>query len=409
MQRKLISILLVFISFISFVSASEVNLKSEKFILYNMNDNTVLMSQDENTRTSIASLTKIMTVIVSIENIKNYDKKVTITSKMLNGIDWDVAVAGFKVGEKLTYNDLLYGAILPSGADAVKALAVSVSGSEDNFVKLMNKKVKELGLKNTHFTNVVGLYDENNYSSAYDMAQILIYSLKNPKFKEVFSAKKYKYSNGKTAKSTIEHYNEKSKANISYITGAKTGYIKKAGQCLATTATLSDVNYLLVTLNAFSDVTGTHIKDHVKTYTYYDNNYSYKDIVEDDDIVVKLKTLYAKEEEIGIKAKVNIKKYLKNDFDKSKVRYVYDGDDTISYFTKPDTKIGKVTIKYKDKTLDEFDLIYKEALTFSLLSYIWINKWILVVLIIVSLLMIRIIHVQIRRYRRRKRRKRLNN
>ena len=125
--------------------------------------------------------------------------------------------------------------------------------------------------------------------------------------------------------------------------------------------------------------------------------------------MVKLKTLYAKEEEIGIKAKVNIKKYLKNDFDKSKVRYVYDGDDTISYFTKPDTKIGKVTIKYKDKTLDEFDLIYKEALTFSLLSYIWINKWILVVLIIVSLLMIRIIHVQIRRYRRRKRRKRLNN
>ena len=290
MQRKLISILLVFLSFISIVCASEVNLKSEKFILYNMNDSTVLMSQDENTRTSIASLTKIMTVIVSIENIKNYDKKVTITSKMLNGIDWDVAVAGFKVGEKLTYNDLLYGAILPSGADAVKSLAVSISGSEDNFVKLMNKKVKELGLKNTHFTNVVGLYDENNYSSAYDMAQILIYSLKNPKFKEVFSAKKYTYSNGKKAKSTIEHYNEKSKLNISYITGAKTGYIKKAGQCLATTATLSDVNYLLVTLNAFSDVTGTHIKDHVKTYTYFDNNYGYKDIVNNDDIIVKLKT-----------------------------------------------------------------------------------------------------------------------
>lgn len=408
MQRKLISILLVFLSFISIVCASEVNLKSEKFILYNMNDSTVLMSQDENTRTSIASLTKIMTVIVSIENIKNYDKKVTITSKMLNGIDWDVAVAGFKVGEKLTYNDLLYGAILPSGADAVKSLAVSISGSEDNFVKLMNKKVKELGLKNTHFTNVVGLYDENNYSSAYDMAQILIYSLKNPKFKEVFSAKKYTYSNGKKAKSTIEHYNEKSKVNISYITGAKTGYIKKAGQCLATTATLSDVNYLLVTLNAFSDVTGTHIKDHVKTYTYFDNNYGYKDIVNNDDIIVKLKTKYAKEKEIGIKAKVNIKKYLKNDFDKSKIRYVYNGEDTISYFTEDNTKLGKVSIKYKDKTLDEFDLIYKETLTFSLLSYIWLNKWIIVVLAIITLLIIRIIYVQIRRYKRRKRRKKLN-
>lgn len=405
MKKKIISIILLFLTTLNIINASEIDLVSEKYILYNMNDNEVLLSQNENVKTSIASLTKIMTVLVSIENIDNYNKKVKITNNMINDIAWDVATAGFKVGETLTYNDLLYGAILPSGADAVNALAISISGNKKDFVKLMNNKVKDLGLKNTHFANVVGLYDEKNYSTAYDMAQILIYALKNPKFKEVFDAKKYTYSNGKTAKSTIEHYNTKSKANISYITGAKTGYIKKAGYCLATTATLNDVDYLLVTLNAYSSETGIHIKDHTKTYTYFDKNYGYKDIVNDNDTVISLKTKYAKEKNIKIPANINIKKYLKNDFDKNKIKFDYDGIDTISYFMKQGTKLGHVKVKYDNKVLNEFDLFYKQKLTFSLLSYLWINKVWFIIILLVLLLIMRIIYVQIIRYKRRKRRR----
>ena len=324
---------------------------------------------------------------------------------MIDDIAWDVSTAGFKVGEKVTYNDLLYGAMLPSGADAVNALAISISGNKKDFVNLMNKKVNELGLKNTHFSNVVGLYDKNNYSSAYDMAQILEYSLKNKKFKEVFEARKYKYSNGKTTKSTIERYNEKNNLNISYIKGAKTGYISKAGYCLATTAILNDVNYLLITLNAFSNESGVHIKDHTKTYTYFDKNYGYKNIVNKDDEIVKLKTLYAKEKEISIKSNVSIDDYLKNDFDKNKIEYKYDGIDTISYFMKEGTKLGHVKIMYDEKMLDEFDLIYNGTLTFSLLSYIWINKFKILIIILLILLIFRIIKVQIIRRRRRKRRR----
>ena len=201
-SKILISIVLLF----EVVYASNVDLVSEKYILYNLTEDKVMMEKDANVKADIASLTKIMTIIVSIENIKDYNEKVTITNDMLKDIAWDVSVAGFKKGEVLTYNDLLYGAMLPSGADACNALAISTAGSLENFVKLMNEKVKELGLKNTSFANVVGLYDENNYSSANDVAQILMYSLKNKKFKEVFEAKSYVLSNGKELKSTVSYY-----------------------------------------------------------------------------------------------------------------------------------------------------------------------------------------------------------
>ncbi len=404
MQNKIFKVLFILILFFDVVYAKEVDLVSEKYIIYNMNDNEIIDENNSHDETSIASLTKIMTVIVAIENIKDFDEKITITNDMLKGIDWDVATAGFKVGDKLTYNDLLYGAILPSGADAVNALAISISGNKDDFVKLMNNKVSELGLKNTHFDNVVGLYSEQNYSSAYDMSQVLIYSLKNQKFKEVFETKTYTYSNGKTTKSTIERYNS-SGNDISYITGAKTGYIKKSGYCLASTATLNDVDYLLITLNAFSNEKNVHIKDHIKTYNYFNDNYSYKTIVDINDIVVTLKTKYAKEKELSIKSNVKIDDYLKNDFDKSKIKYEYEGIDTISYFMDKDTKLGHIKIKYDDKVLNEFDLIYKQELNFSIWSYIWINKFYIILILIPVLFIIRVIQVRIINKKRRKRRR----
>ena len=398
MRKKISKIILFFVFFIQVVYASELNLTSEKYVLYNMNDNMVLTSKDENVKTSIASLTKIMTIIVSIENIDDYDKKIKITKDMLKDIDWDVSVVGFKVGESVSYNDLLYGAMLPSGADAVNALAISISGNKKDFINLMNEKVQELGLKNTHFDNVVGLYSEKNYSSAYDMAQILIYSLKNPKFKSVFETKSYTFSNGKKTKSTIAYYNEKNKDDISYITGSKTGYIKKAGLCLASTATLHDVNYLLVTLNAFTSESAAHVKDHVKTYTYYDKNYGYKNIINEDDIIVSLKTKYAKENNINIKSDINKNLYLKNDFDRSKIKYDYDGLDTVSYFTKPGSKLGHVKVLYGETVLEEFDLIYNEKLTFSLISFIIINEYYLIAIgVIILLILISIVIKQKRR------------
>lgn len=382
MVKKLISFILFFFLFISPLFASELNLNSDKYILYNMNDETILTEHNSNEKTQIASLTKIMTTIVAIENVKDYDKKVTITKEMFNDIEWDVATAGYKVGDRVSYNDLFYGAILPSGADAVNALAYSVFNDYDTFIKKMNEKVKELGLKNTNFTNPIGLYDENNYSSAKDLSKILIYSLKNKKFKEVFTSMNYVSTNGIKMKSTIESYNSKiGNKDLKYITGAKTGYIKKAGYCLATTAMVDGVEYLLVTLNAYSS-SYPHIADAVKTYKYYSDNYEYKNITKKDTVVAKLKVRYSKEKEIGIVANKNIRYYLKKNFDIKNLKYEYTGTKYVTPFTKKGTKLGSVEIKYNDKVLEKFDLMYSQKVKFSFISFLWYYKFIIIITII---------------------------
>lgn len=188
-KNVIISLTMIFLMILPTISAKELELISDKYILYNLNDNKVLMKKEENTRTQIASLTKLMTVLVATENIKDYDKKVTITSEMIDNIEWDVAKIGLKKGQVVTYNDLLFCTMLPSAADCANGLAISIGGSIDKFVEMMNSKANELGLKNTHFENPVGLYSKENYSTAYDVAELLKYSLKSKKFKEVFEKK----------------------------------------------------------------------------------------------------------------------------------------------------------------------------------------------------------------------------
>lgn len=385
MLKRMSKLLLSFLLLFDIIFASELDINeisSKRYILYNMNENKVLLKKGENDRVSVASLTKIMTAIVAIENIDNYNNTVVITNEMLKDIAWDVAVTGFKVNEKVTYNDLLYATLLNSGADAVNGLVFSVSKNTDEFVKLMNNKVNELKLKNTHFTNPIGLYDSENYSSAYDMAEILKYALKNEKFKEVFSAYKYKLSNGKTVKRTVDEYGDKANIDLSYIQGAKTGYIKDAGYCLASIANLSGVDYLLITLNA--SIKGNHAVDSNKIYTYYGNNYSYKNIVNTDDFVVDLKTKYSSSKNIKIKSSVSLEKYLDNTFKKDDIIYEYTGLEVIDATKKYDI-IGKVKVIYNDEVLDEFDLILNQKLTLNFFGVVKKNL-IYIVLFIIAII-----------------------
>lgn len=376
MVKKIVSIFLFFFLSFIIINADEVELTSEKYILYNLNDNKVLLEKDSHDETQIASLTKIMTVIVSIENIKDYNEKVTITKDMLKGLTWDISTIGLKVGDIVTYDDLLYAAMLPSAADAVNALALSISGSYENFLIMMNAKAKELELNNTHYSNVIGLTDKNNYSSAYDISKLLLYALKNKKFKKIFETKSYIMSNDKKIDTTIIKFDNE------YILGSKTGFTTKAGRCLASISYSNGVNYLFVTLNNYK---GGHvyIDETINTYKYYDENYSYKDIINENDTVVTLKTKYSKEDNIDIKLDKEYLYYLKNDFKKSDLIYEYTGINEISYFTKKGTKLGKLKIIYNGNVIKTIDVIYTQSLRFSILKFIWINKYIIILLLTV--------------------------
>ena len=131
-----------------------------------------------------------MTTIVAIENIENLDEEITVTREAFIGIE-DYSKMGLKVGNKVTYRDLLYGIMLPSGADAVNVMAINLTGNVNNFVNLMNKKAEELELTNTKFDNPIGMDSKENYSTAKDVSKLLLYSMNNETFKEIFFTKRH--------------------------------------------------------------------------------------------------------------------------------------------------------------------------------------------------------------------------
>ena len=146
----------------------------------------MIYEKNSNEQTKVASLTKIMTCLVSLENISNLDDTVTVQYQDLIGLK-GYAVAGFRVGDEVSYKDLLYALMLPSGADA----ALALSNNIDNFIDKMNNKAKELNMTNTSFSNPIGMDNDNNYSTAADLSKLLVYSLKNNTFKTIFSSDDY--------------------------------------------------------------------------------------------------------------------------------------------------------------------------------------------------------------------------
>ena len=364
MKKKLTLIFLFFLVNIQIVYAEEFNITSKSAILYNMNEEKILYQQKSEEKLQIASLTKIMTVITAIENNSDLEKKVEITKDMLKGIE-EYTQVGFKAGDTPSIKDLLYGAMLPSGADAVNALAIETSGSISNFVDLMNEKANKLNLKNTHFDNPVGMDSDNNYSTAADMAQLLIYCLKNNTFKEVFTAKEYKIECiNKTIKTTLVSYSRSYGLDVSEITGAKSGFTDGAGLCLASTSTLDGVNYLLITLGASTKNRSNAVKDSLEIYDYYSSNYSYQTVIKKGQKIKSIPIKWGKEKEYQIIAPKDIQLYLSNEIRKNRIKYLYTGTEEINYKYKKGDKIGTINITYEKDTLYSYDVYLEKELTF---------------------------------------------
>ena len=221
-----------------------------------------------------ASMTKIMTAIVALETFSDLDRKITLSEDIfyvLNG--QDATQAGFQPGETVRAIDLLYGAMLPSGAECCIALADTVGGSRDGFVELMNKKAQRIGMNGTHFCDTTGLHDPDHYSTVRDIAVLLRYALRNDTFREIIESPRHSTGVTNIHPSGITYYSTMFK-NLSdpsvtggKILGGKTGYTSEAGLCLASFAEVYDREYILVTAGA-SGNTGSplHVEDAVTIY-----------------------------------------------------------------------------------------------------------------------------------------------
>lgn len=247
------------------------DLYSSEFCLMDEASGQIILSHDMDTRTYPASLTKIMTAIVAIENLADPDSKFSISQETYDDlIAADASMAGFLPGEEVGLEDLLYGTMMPSGADASVGLAMLCSGGVENHVAKMNEKVKDLGLTNTHFANVTGLHDEDNYSSAYDMAEITRYSLENDIFRKVMTAPHHRtqpteyHKDGMLLEYSVVAFAEEHGVDHYDILGGKTGFTEEAGRCLSSLADINGHTYILVTLGA--DQEKGHFLDAIYLY-----------------------------------------------------------------------------------------------------------------------------------------------
>ena len=393
-MKKVLSFIFIFILFMVRANAVELDVSSKNAILYNMDTEEVLYEKDADEKVSIASLTKIMTALVSIENIEDLDAQVVLTADDFDGlVEANAVTAGFTKGEVVTYRDLLYGLLLPSGADAAKALARNIAGSEENFIKMMNEKVGEMNLKNTHFSTVIGLDDDNNYSTAREVALIFKEALKNEDFKTIITTKEYTSSDGKVKfHSTIQSNAKKFEIDVPYILGGKTGTTTDAGLCLATIAKENDVNYMLVTLGALYDKKAPHnIEDAQTIYDYFIENYDNHMIVDKETPFTEINVKYGSKKTLKLYPTKNITKYLENDYDKNDIKYVYNGREEITAFTKKGEKLGTLEIYYQDDLIDKENIVLTESLQFSIFEFAKEN--ILIILSIITVVVIIVVFI----------------
>ncbi len=264
-MKKVIIFLIVMIVLLP-LKITAIGESAYSYTLMDMTTNRVLLSKNMNSPRLIASITKIMTCILAIES-NRLDEVVVVDESILKSYGSGIYI---QVGEEITLRDLLYGLMLRSGNDAAMMIANYISGSEEEFVKKMNNKAKELEMLKTNFVNASGLDDEmGNYSSTYDMALLTSYAMKNNTYRDIVKTKKH------TVKTNYKTYiwtNKNKLLQYDYITGGKTGYTIAAGRTLVTTASSDNMNFVVVTIRD-----GNDWDTHLDLYKYaFDNYTAYK-------------------------------------------------------------------------------------------------------------------------------------
>lgn len=241
-------------------SNTKPTINSRRYSIYDRLSGRCIYGKDENKQTAMASTTKIMTAIIVVENCKLEDV-VTITAKAAGT---GGSTLGINKDDKITVNDLLYGLMLRSGNDAAVALAIHTAGSLEEFANMMNQKAKQLNLKNTHFVTPHGLDNEEHYTTAYELAKITDYALKNKTIAKIVATK-----------STTIYINEMPRqinntnellGNVEGVYGVKTGFTNNAGRCLVTSVKRGDMDLIVVVLGA--DTRKDRAKDSMKLIEY---------------------------------------------------------------------------------------------------------------------------------------------
>ena len=328
-------------------------INSRRYAIYDRLSGRCIYGKDENKQTAMASTTKIMSIIIVVENCK-LDEVVTVTSKA-------AGTGGSRLGlhtdDKITVNDLLYGLMLRSGNDAAVALAIHTAGSVEEFAKLMNKKAEELGLKNTHFVTPHGLDNSEHYTTAYELAVITDYALKNEIIAKVVKTKSTTIKiNGNSMQ--INNTNELL-GNVEGVYGVKTGFTNNAGRCLVTSVKRGDMDLIIVVLGA--DTRKDRASDTMKLIEYAYKRFYTINVEETIEKEFELwkqinqNRIYVDKAANNIELKIDDIKIKKLIADKEPTIEI----NAVNYLEAPitkDTRIGTLTVKIDDELIEEIEI-----------------------------------------------------
>ena len=268
-------------------------------ILLDNSSEKIIYSKNESEKMYPASTTKILTAILTIENC-NLDDVVTVPYEAVYSIPSGYSVAALQPGEQLTVNQLLQVMMVHSANDAANVLAYHISGSIDSFANLMNKKVTELGLTNTHFTNPSGMHNENHYTTAYDLAIIMKYCMKNTTFRNLSSLKyctipatnKYDERVFNTTNELLIYDNREVSSNYyyKYAIAGKTGYTTQAKNCLVSVSNKDDLELICVILSVglYPNNISAKFVDTKTLFNYGYNNYTIRKLREKNAIATQI-------------------------------------------------------------------------------------------------------------------------
>lgn len=257
--KKILAVVFLFFSF-SFVTygISEAEISAASAVLMDADTGEILFQKNAYTRRSMASTTKIMTALIAVESEKLNDIVMVKEKIYIEGTS-----LGLSKGDKMTLETLCYGMLLESGNDAAVLTGIYLSGSEENFSKLMNKKAAEIGMKNSNFVTASGLDDAEHYTTAYDMALLGSYAVKNEKFRDICSAKTYRAEYITPVQTRYFSNHNRLLNSCEGVIGVKTGFTKKSGRCLVSACEREGKLLVAVTLNAPDDW-----NDHRELYEY---------------------------------------------------------------------------------------------------------------------------------------------
>ena len=382
MNKRIIISLVIFCALILVnncalaVELEDLNLTAKEVGVYELKNLNPVYEKDARKQVPIASLTKIMTAIVCLENVDMNEKVIVDLPAVKKYYDEEYSVAGLKDKQEISYIDLVETMLLPSGADSGACIALNTFHDYDKFIQAMNDKARELGMNYTHFSNAIGMDDKDNYSTVEDMAIMMKYAMDNEFIKYGLTQYGHTIQDGtRTVHNALFQLANIYAIDVSNITGGKTGFTGDAGYCLLSYSETTPEPLICIVLGSeVKKGTLYHLSETELIYETINETYCEKDLVSEGDVIVTLPAIRSTKDEINIQAIESIQTIMKkeDEVDKSQLEIKYEGKEVLSPDDKVGDTLGKIDVYYKGKYIgsEEVKLTRRVPLDFK----IWINE-----------------------------------